>query len=74
MKKYYIAVTIKENEKYYSYVLTVPESNNLIAALKIKNIYNALICCTKKSAGEIVKEWNKTYKNNNSYLFDDPIF
>ena len=74
MKKYYIAVTIKENEKYYSYVLTVPESNNLIAALKIKNIYNALICSTKKSAGEIVKEWNKTYKNNNSYLFDDPIF
>ena len=74
MKKYYIAVTIKENEKYYSYVLPVPESNNLIAALKIKNIYNAMICNTKKSAGEIVNAWNETYKNNNSYLFDEPIF
>ena len=74
MKKYYLAITILENEKYYSYVLTVPESNNLIAALKIKNIYNAMICSTKKSANEIVNTWNETYKNNNSYLFDDPIF
>jgi hypothetical protein len=74
MKKYYLAITIKENEKYYSYVLTVPESINLIAALKIKNIYNAMICRTKKTAGEIVDIWNETYKHNNSYLFDDPLF
>lgn len=74
MKKYYIAVTIQENEKYYSYVLTVPESINLIKALKIKNVYNAMICSTKKSAGEIVDLWNETYKNNNSYLFDTPLF
>jgi hypothetical protein len=74
MKKYYLAVTIKENEKYYSYVLTVPESINLIAALKIKNIYNAMICSTKKSASEIVEEWNKTYKHNKTYYFDTPLF
>ena len=74
MKKYYLAITILENEKYYSYVLMVPENDNLIAALKIKNIYNAMICSTKKHAGEIVDLWNETYKNNNSYLFGTPLF
>ena len=74
MKKYYLAVTILENEKYYSYVLPVPESDNLIAALKIKNIYNAMICSSKKSAGEIVAIWNNTYRQNNCYLFDAPLF
>lgn len=74
MKNYYIAVTIQENEKYYSYVLRVPECINLIKALKIKNIYNAMICSTKKSAAAIVEEWNKTYKHNKCYLFDNPIF
>lgn len=74
MKKYYIAVTIQENEKYYSYVLTVPECINLIKALEIKNIYNALICSTKKSAAEIVEMWNDTYKCNGSYMFDNPAF
>jgi hypothetical protein len=74
MKKYYIAVTIQENEKYYSYVLTVPESDNLISKLRIKNIYNAMICSTKKSAAAIVEAWNDTYKYNKCYLFDDPAF
>ena len=74
MKKHYLAITIRENEKYYSYVLPVPESDNLIAALKIKNIYNAMICSSKKSASEIVNTWNETYKQNGSYLFDTPLF
>lgn len=74
MKKYYIAITIKENEKYYSYVLPVYESDNLLSKLKIKNIYNAMICSTKKHAGEIITAWNETYKNNESYLFDTPNF
>lgn len=67
MKKYHLAVTIQENEKYYSYVLTVPGCINLIAALRIKNIYNAMICNTKKSAVAIVEEWNNTYKHNKCY-------
>jgi hypothetical protein len=74
MKNYYIAVTIKENEKYYSYVLRVPESDDLISKLRIKNIYNALICRTKKHAREIVEIWNNSYKHTNCYLFDDPAF
>lgn len=75
MKKYYIAVTIQENEKYYSYVLPVYENDNLLSKLKIKNAHNAMICSTKKHAGEIVDIWNKTYKQNGSYLFDDgPLF
>jgi hypothetical protein len=74
MKKYYIAVTIKENEKYYSYVLPVYESDNLLSKLKIKNIYTAMICSTKKSAREIVTAWNDTYKYNKRFLFDDPAF
>ena len=74
MKNYYILITIMENDKYYSYVLTVPESDNLISKLRIKNIYNAMICSTKKSAAEIVEMWNDTYKCNGSYMFDNPAF
>lgn len=69
MKKYYIAVTIEENGKFYSYVLPVPENNDLLSALKIKNIYNAMICSTKKHAAETVAIWNESYKQHKEFLF-----
>ena len=70
MKKHYIAVTIEENGKFYSYVLPVSGNVNLIAAFKINGIINATICSTRERAADIVKAWNDTHKRNGSFLFD----
>ena len=74
MKRFYIAVTIKENGKYYAYALTVSESDNLVSKLEISGIIYANIFETKKLAGEVVKAWNDAYKINGTYLFDTPSF
>lgn len=74
MKKRYIAVTIEENRKYYSYVLPVYESDNLLSKLKIKNISTATMCSTKKHAAELVTLWNEIYKQEKRFLFDTPLF
>lgn len=69
MKNNYIAVQIKENEKYYAYVVKVTESDNLLSKLTIKNIITANICDSKKRAEEIINHWNTCYKANGNYLF-----
>ena len=74
MKYFWIAVTIEENEKLYSYALKVSESDNLINKLKIKNIINANICPTKKAACELVETWRESQKNQGLYMFDDLQF
>lgn len=74
MKNFYIAVTVEENEKYYSYVIKVSESDNLLCKLKIPNIVNATIFPTKKKAAEVVTLWNDSYKTNGTYYFDEPLF
>lgn len=74
MKRFYIAVTIKENGKYYAYALTVSESDNLVSKLEISGIIYANIFETKKLAREVIKSWNDAYKINGTYLFDTPSF
>ena len=69
MKNYYIAITIKENEKYLSYVIKASESDNLVSKLKIKNIVNANVFSTKKRAFELAKLWNEAYKQNNLNMY-----
>jgi len=71
MKNNYIAVQIKENEKFYAYVIKVSESDNLLSKLEIKNIITANICDTKKRARLIVEDWNARFKANGRYLFDE---
>lgn len=71
MKNFYIAVTIREDEKYYSYVIKVNSSDNLLSKLKIKNIVTANISSTKKEAKELVKTWNTQAIYKHSYLFDE---
>jgi hypothetical protein len=48
IKNIYIAVQIKENEKYYAYVVKTTDNNNLLSVLEIKGIISANI-------------WSKTY-------------
>lgn len=73
MKYFYIAVTIAENEKYYSYVIKVNTQENLLSKLEIKNIVTATIAPTKPQAENLVNCWNTIAKSNNIYLFNDPF-
>ena len=70
----YIAVTVSENGKYYSYMIKHHNSNNLLNISKIKGILSANICDTKKEAERIVEQWNESYKQNGTYMFDAPQF
>ena len=74
MKYFYIAVTIEENKKYYSYVIKANDQENLLSKLKIRNIINATITHTKNRAENLVNLWNIIHKANNQYLFDYPLF
>ena len=70
----YIAITVSENRKYYSYMIKHNNSNNLLNVAKIKGILSANICDTKKEAERIVEQWNESYKQNGTYMFGTPQF
>lgn len=73
MKYFHIAVTIKEDEKLYSYCIKVAESDNLLSKLKIKNIIWANIYHTKKRAEEVVNMWNDGFIKNGTSLYFNNI-
>ena len=73
-KNSYIAVTVSENGKYYAYMIKHNNSNNLLNIASIKGILHANICDTKKEAERIVEQWNESYKQNGTYMFDAPKF
>lgn len=74
MKYFYFAVTIEENEKYYAYMLKLSSFDNVLSKLKIKGILHANIFNTKKEAAATVEAWNKSYKANGTYLFENSPF
>ena len=71
-KNFYIAVTICEDGKYYSYMIKASSSDNLLSKLKIKNIIDATIIESKKRAESIVKFFNIQHKIDGNYMFDEP--
>lgn len=73
MKKFYFAVTMEENQKYYSFIMTISENENTIQRLKHPNIIIAQLCSTKKAAAYVVNHWNACYKADGTYMFDDFI-
>ena len=73
-KNSYIAVTVSENGKYYAYMIKHHNSNNLLNIANIKGILHANICDTRKEARETVEHWNKSYKQNGTYMFEEPNF
>lgn len=73
MKHIYFAVTIKENEKYCSYVVKATENDNILSVLKIKNIISANIY-PKNKAEQVVKHWNECYKNNGTHMYSEQLF
>lgn len=74
MKNFYLAATVKKDGMYYSHIIIVGESDNLLSVLKrYGNLRNAIICPTKKRAVELVNIWNDSYRNNGTHMFDsDP--
>lgn len=73
-KRIYLALTVCENGKYYSWAQKSASNNNLLSVLAVKNLISANICDTFKKAKEIVSAWNDTYRANGTYLYDDPAF
>lgn len=72
MKHFYIAITVTENDRYYSYILKVSELDNLCSKLnRINGLKTANIFSTKKKAAEVVERWNANYKLNGTYMFDN---
>lgn len=70
-KRVYFAVTVEEDGKYYSYVLPVSTSDNVLSKLAIKGIQTASVCETRKQAGEIVTFWNDCARMNGNYMFSE---
>lgn len=67
MKYHYIAISRRENNKNFAYVLRVAKSDNLIFSLQIPGITAANICSTKKEAEKVVEFWNKCSLKNKTY-------
>jgi len=68
MKNIYIAIQIKENEKYYAYVLKTTDNNNLISVLDIKGIMTANVW-SKKVCEKAVECWNENFKKNGTNMY-----
>ena len=72
--KFYAAINIKENGKYYAFVEPFSDSDNALAKLYHKNMTSVNVYSTKKKAAEIASFWNDCYRKNGTYLFDNPKF
>ena len=69
MKNTYIAIEIKENDKYLAQVLKVSPYDNLLSKLQIKGLVHANICNSKKAALACADFWNECNQKNGTYYF-----
>lgn len=70
-KNIFLALTVEENGKFYSWVYKTSSRNNLCSVLAgIANLVSANVCDSFSKAKDIVSAWNDTYKANGTYLFD----
>ena len=70
----FAVVSIEEHGKNYAYAMKISDQDNLIAKFKIKGITSAIVCGTRKKAKELVTAWNTLYRENGTYLYDEPNF
>lgn len=71
MKKFYLAIQVCRDEKYYAFLLPVPDYQNVYAMLKdIPDIVCATIFSTKTAARDTVKAWNDMFQHNGCFLYD----
>lgn len=70
----FAVVSIEKNGKNYAYAMKVSDQDNLVAKFNIKGIKTAVLCGTRKKAKELVSAWNTSYRENETYLYDEPSF
>ena len=73
MKNTYIAIEIKENDKYLAQVLKVSPYDNLLSKLQIKGLVHANICDSKQAALKCANFWNECNLKNGEYYFENGI-
>lgn len=70
--KTWLVFVVSENNKYYAYARGIYSNDNLAAIFKdIKRLTSANICSTKKNAYSLVEVWNKDFKENGHYMFEN---
>lgn len=77
MKNFYMAVSVVVESAFtdepggnYAYMVKFTSSDNLKSVLdRIGGLKAANMCATKKEAKELVKTWNESYKQNETYAF-----
>lgn len=74
MRYYYLVIIAEENEKYYSFCTRVSESDNLVCNIHPGRTYAVNVYGSRKRAYEVVEAHNKSFKENGSYLFAEPLF
>ena len=67
MKYHYIAISKRENNKNFAFVLRFQSSDNLLFSLQIPGILPQIFAARKKKAENVVDFWNKCYKKNKTY-------
>ena len=74
MKKIYVVIQAEDNGKYYAFADAIRTGENLKPFIERYNANIFHLCESRKQAEELVIQWNATYKANNTYLFDYPLF
>ena len=71
----YLLLNVKENGKLYAWAYKTSANNDLLSVLaRFKNLHTVNVCRTFTEAKQTAAAWNETYKQNGTYLFDNPSF
>lgn len=72
MKKIYLVFSETKNGKHYAHADTIKTGENLMSYIKrYPGIDIVHICETATQAAYLAAEWNKSYRDNNTFMFED---
>ena len=82
MKNFYMAVSVWVESIFtddpggnYAYMVKFTHNDDMKSVLeRIGGLQYANLCHTKKEAQELVKAWNEAYKQNGTFVYDNPAF
>lgn len=70
MKMIFVVFVISENGKHFAKADTIRTGENLLCHIRRYNCEVVHLCESRKEAEQIAIEWNNTYKENGTYLYD----
>ena len=68
MKRLFIAVTEKQDNKLFAYCIKATSSDNLLYKLSNPKLIHANAYGTRKEAEMVAKMWNQSYRDNGTHL------